>query len=262
MANGISVTRRYKYSKMSTVLLTITCSIMGVFKCLDCRHNLFFITIYYQNMRSTWEYSSCLTQSSFSSVDTNLSTAHSQGWSIAFLIGNAFPGCDSVKDSRWPAYDVWRYGVSPLFSPELHMQIGLCQHCCQTPVAHNEVTEEPCLIFMTQRSTCTDRKHSPASTWWDVNSNTAALLGQVMQNTFRKRDSAQSVIKYVIHTAYLHTPLTSLPSCISHYTSAKGSHNLVFGCCLWLYLYCNLEEKTYFQLLSGRSKSTLKLWRL
>lgn len=42
-------------NKMSTVLLTITCSIRGVFKCLHRRHNLFFVTIYYQNKRSTWE---------------------------------------------------------------------------------------------------------------------------------------------------------------------------------------------------------------
>lgn len=42
---------------------------------------------------------------------------------------------------------------------ELHMQIGLCQRHCQTPVAHNEVSEELCLIFMTQH-TCTDGKHS------------------------------------------------------------------------------------------------------
>lgn len=42
-------------NRMSTVLLAITCSIRGVFKCLDCRHYLFFVTIYYQNTRSTWE---------------------------------------------------------------------------------------------------------------------------------------------------------------------------------------------------------------
>lgn len=131
------------------------------------------------------------------------------------------PRCNSEENSLWPIHcvicEIWWQST---FS-ELHMQIGLCQHHCQTPVAHNEVSEESCLIFMTQRSTCMDRQNS-ALTWWDVNSNTAALLGQVMQNVFRKWDSAQWMIKYVIHTAYLHSPLTSLLSCISHYTSGKG----------------------------------------
>lgn len=90
------------------------------------------------------------------------------------------------------------------------MQIGLCLHHCQTPVAHNEVGEEPRLIFMTQRSTCSDRKHS-ASTWWDVNGNTAALLGRVTQKEV-KLDGEWFSLWYT-------QPIYILPwqACISHY---------------------------------------------
>lgn len=123
----------------------------------------------------------------------------------------------------------------------LHMQIGLCQRGCQTPVGLNEVSEEPSLIFMSHRSTCTDRKHS-ASTWWDVNSNTAALLGQDMHGVFKKQHWAQWMIKYVIHThtcsTYLHFPRTSLPSCVSHYAFTKSSYNLVIFSFLYLNLTC------------------------
>lgn len=226
-------------NNMSTVLLTITCSIRGVFKCLDCRHNLFFVTIYCQNTRSTWECSDrCQCQAELAAWLSEFiffSWYHFIDRSFAGMVNSlsdwqCIPGCNSVKYSRWPVYDAQDM-VSVDFFPALHMQIGLCRHHCQIPVAHNEVSEELCLIFVTQRSTCTDGKHS-ASTWWDANRNTAALLGQVVQNVFRKQDSAQWMIKYVIHTAYLHSPLTSMPSCVSHYTSAKGSHNLGVFCCL------------------------------
>ncbi len=102
-------------NNMSTVLLTITCSIRGVFKCLDCGHNLFFDTIYCQNTRSTWECSDrCQCQAELAAWLSEFifcSWYHFIDRSLAGMANSlsdwrSIPGGNSVKYSKWPAYDV------------------------------------------------------------------------------------------------------------------------------------------------------------
>lgn len=106
-------------NKMSRVLLTITCSIRGVFKCLDCRHNLFFVTIYCQHTRSTLERSDyCRCQAEIAARLPD----------FIFLSWSHFIGCSSKGKVNfvcdWQCPDVIRWEIRG-------SRYRLCKICCR-----------------------------------------------------------------------------------------------------------------------------------
>lgn len=124
----------------------------------------FFVTIYYASTRSIRECSNkCQCQEEMAAWFSELIFFACFDFffvcSFTWIVNSPSDwqytrGRRSTKDLRWLLHD--KKCCQPTFA-ELHMQIGLCQHHCQTPVTHNEVGEEPCLIFMTQCCTCVDR---------------------------------------------------------------------------------------------------------